>query len=170
MFVGIVLLVLVIDTFPAPGSIFEPRAITAILDQVGFGHGAWSMYSPDPAMKIDQLSAELTFTDGGVETWDSPNWQEVGSWEKFREFRLINYCNRQLVGSSAAQDDLANYLARTVTHRTSRSSPTTATALELKLLKNERRILPPEDGAFPDSEETYWMSSSMTIRQWSFEP
>lgn len=117
LFLGAWLLLLLVDAFPRT-SLFHQRLknwVDPLLDVTGLWQGTWQLFAPE-ADKIDvRVTAEIRYADGSTRSWESPDWRDMSSWQKFINFRSMEYHDAvRRNDNSAAWDSLADYLARTV--------------------------------------------------------
>jgi hypothetical protein len=156
--------VILLDVIPPTWPWFSrPKFwLSQILNRVGLWQGQWTMFAPDPVLENASLSAEFEIKDQKPETWDSPDWQHVGTFEKFYRFRHMNFYNRvHLDRNRAALNDFSDYLA---IHN--RSSP----VLRLKVFRNSMTLLPMEEASIPDREDWTWVSRSDFLTERRYDP
>lgn len=135
--------------------------LSAALQRVGLSQGEWKMFAPNPVINNGWYSAEIRSLSGEVAHWDSPIWAGKNGWDKFVNFRQMNYYNRlPSPRNSPATFDLADYLAR------KRSYP----AASITLYRNQFQINMPEDGSLPSREETIWTFSTVSIVNQNYQP
>ena len=111
------LLLLLVDTLPRT-SLFHQRLknwVDPVLDVTGLWQGTWQLFAPE-ADKIDiRVTAEISYADGSTRAWESPDWREMSRWQKFANFRSMEYFDAvRRNENSPAWASLADYLARTV--------------------------------------------------------
>lgn len=116
-FLGAWLFVLFVDALPRT-SLFHQRLknwVDPFLDVAGLWQGSWQLFAPE-VDKIDvRVTAEIAYADGSTRLWQSPDWRDVSSWQKFLNFRSMEYFDAvRNNDNSAAWESLADYLARTV--------------------------------------------------------
>ncbi|MES2920416.1 MAG: hypothetical protein V4819_02650 [Verrucomicrobiota bacterium] len=117
LFLGAWLLVLFVDALPRTSQ-FHQRLkdwVDPFLDVTGLWQGTWQLFAPNPD-KIDiRMTAEITYADGSTRSWESPDWRDMSSGQKFVNFRAMEYFdNVRRNDNSAAWGSLADYLARTI--------------------------------------------------------
>lgn len=167
LFAGLVVLLLLSDTFPQLEQPQPESRLRRWLSPIGLWQGAWSMYAPDPTFRTVRLSAEITLADGALLTWEMPEWTEKSCWDRFVGHRQLNYNNQLDATNGPAYDDFADYLRRAWLPRQADGE---ADAVELRFVVSELRILPPQDEQFPTADNTGWMSGTQTRRQWDLRP
>ncbi|MES2657796.1 MAG: hypothetical protein V4689_04215 [Verrucomicrobiota bacterium] len=111
------LLLLFVDAIPRTSLIHQRLKIWVdpFLDVTGLWQGTWQLFAPE-ADKIDvRVAAEISYADGTTRSWKSPDWRDMSSWQKFVNFRAMEYYdNVRGDANSPAWGSLADYLARTV--------------------------------------------------------
>lgn len=117
LFLGAWLLLLFVDTLPSTSLIHQrlKDKVDPFLDVTGLWQGTWQLFAPEPD-KIDvRVTAEISYADGSTRTWQSPDWRDTSSWQKFVNFRAMEYFdNVRDDDNAAAWGSLADFLARTV--------------------------------------------------------
>ncbi len=113
-FVAVVVL-LVVDAFPMQSWMLPVKRPVALLTDVsGLRQGSWSMFTPNPVINNRWISAEMQTKDGRKLNWDSPLWSRASTWDKFVQFRHVNYYNRvHQPWCRAGRNDFLDYIART---------------------------------------------------------
>ena len=116
LFIVIMLAIMLLDGMPSAG-VMHDRAkqwIDPWLDASGLWQGHWALFAPDVLKRNARVSAELEDTNGISLHWQSPRFQELSIFERFRAFRegefFDNIRNNDFTG---ARDSVASYLART---------------------------------------------------------
>ncbi len=117
LFLGVWLVLLFVDALPV-SSLFHRRLkdwVHPFLSATGLWQGSWQLFAPE-VDKIDvRVTAEISYADGSVRTWTSPDWRDMSAWEKFIHFREMEYFDsvrRDM--NSGAWESLADFLARNV--------------------------------------------------------
>lgn len=117
LFLGAWLFLLFVDALPRTSLLHQrlKNWVDPFLDVTGLWQGSWQLFAPE-ADKIDvRVTAEINYADGSTRSWESPDWREMSSWQKFVNFRSMEYYDAvRRNDNSAAWDSLADYLARTV--------------------------------------------------------
>ncbi len=91
-FVLSILVLIVADVWPAQSwNVRIKKPIAQALDWMGLRQGSWAMFTPDPVLNNRWISAEMKTRDGQTLNWDSPLWSRASGWDKFVQFRHINY-------------------------------------------------------------------------------
>ncbi|MCA9162869.1 MAG: hypothetical protein KDA62_07810 [Planctomycetales bacterium] len=169
------------------------HAVTTVYQQLGLSQDGWGMFAPDPELDNGSIGAVVTLDDGRELMWFSPAWGEVGSGDKFRRFRYINYFNRlRLPENRPAAEDLADYLARTVPP-TAGESPVLETdylppmisvdgeddsdadatkpaARHVELFVNSMQMAVEKHTPLPPHDEATWLISSRSLVSRRYEP
>ncbi len=163
-FVSAAVVVILLDTIPPTWPWFtQPKLwLSHVLNRVGLWQGQWTMFAPDPILENALLSVDFEIKDQKSDSWDSPNWKQVGTLEKFYRFRHMNFYNRlHLDHNKLALNDFLDYLA---IHRS--NSP----VVKLKVYRNAMTLLPSEDGSILDRQEWIWVSRSDFLSERRYEP
>lgn len=117
VFLGAWLLLLFVDALPRTSLIHQrlKNWVDPLLDVTGLWQGTWQLFAPE-ADKIDvRVTAEISYADGSTRSWESPDWRNLSSWQKFVSFRSMEYYDAvRRNDNSAAWDSLVDYLTRTV--------------------------------------------------------
>ncbi len=164
IFFLIAVAVMALDITPPsfPGMSRPKRWLSAVLNRVGLWQGQWVMFSPDPFLNNAYLTAEIDDKDGNRTYWDSPDWKQASSSEKFYRFRYMNYYNRIYIKENLlATNDFADYLA----HTSSRSP-----VRRLTLVRTKMTMVLPEAEALPKRDDTIWISSSNFLTERHYDP
>lgn len=161
LFALIVICVICVDSMPYHRSLQGvKKGLSAVLNRVGLWQGGWSMFAPNPVINNGWYSAEIRSRSGEVTNWDSPIWGRTSGWEKFINFRHMNYYNRLSASwNTAALYDLADYLARR-----------RSLAASITLYRNQLRINMPDDGSLATREEIEWLFTTESIVNKNYEP
>ena len=148
IFLLIVMVLITIDVWPVQRwNRIAKQPVAQSLDMIGLRQGSWAMFTPNPVLNNRWFSAEMTTKDGKITNWDSPLWSRASVWDKFVQFRHVNYYNRVyqpwcLPGAK----DYMNYRARQ-----------SAEELEsIQLHQNHLELVMPEDGTLPPRDEAEW--------------
>jgi hypothetical protein len=182
---GALTLSIAVETMPGEfwGAATLKRYSNFITNRIGVWQGEWPLFAPDPIINNSWISAELWRPDGTLaNTWNSPYWAGESGFEKFRNFRMLNYYNRLVFREIVVGQDLADYLLkhefgfdmRPVDVSAEGEEPTQADgkvktaghnqtlpgSWQLVLHRNRLNISLPEEGGFPTREETTWVSTS----------
>lgn len=147
-FVLAVVALVIIDAWPAQTSVlFLKKPVAQLMDIVGLRQGSWAMFTPNPVINNRWISADMHTKDGRVIHWDSPLWSRASTWDKFVQFRRINYYNRiHQTWCMAGRYDFLDYVGRT--------SGEELESIQLHL--NRMDLIMPADGSLPLREETEW--------------
>lgn len=115
--------------------------VDPVLDVTGLWQGRWNLFAPKPKMVDVHLTAELTYADGSVHRWRSPDWRALGVLERARLFRHMEYYDTVSSGDNrAAWPALARHLART------EGRARTDGALPVRVDLYRHRVRPPPPG------------------------
>ncbi|MFN3189621.1 MAG: hypothetical protein ACE361_03775 [Aureliella sp.] len=158
------MLVIAVDVAPTDGALgwlanygIKPTVET-VTGYSGLWQRSWSMFAPDPEVANLWVSADLyDELDRNVGFWNSPYWGNESGWEKFRNFRAVNYYNRFCVSNSpGVGTDLASFLVRSplsplVDRDQVAAAEVFANSLELQFA---------EKGSIPAPNEMVWVTKS----------
>jgi len=107
----------------------QPYANAIGIDQ------AWGVFAPDPRQESIELEAEITYPDGGQESWRAPERDAViGTYSDYRWRKLTE--NAIVQGDGPIARQLALWVVRHERKRTERPSG-------VVLIKHSRKTLPP---------------------------
>ncbi len=150
---------IVLDTLPGSWSCLQrPKFyVSQVLKPIGLAQGEWTLFSPNPDVDNGWFSAEIVDYQDVKTQWMSPIWSEWTIWEKFYQFRHINFYNRLATTKyMQAWDDFADYLGRQYRERHAQVQ-----LKQVSLYRNSMRMLPlPDDGTLPPAEDLAWMTSN----------
>lgn len=154
-----------IDTFPDAWSTrFALRSrVQSVLAILGLAQGDWPLFAPNPGMFHGYVVGDAIDGQGNTAFWTSPEWPKASAWQKFVDFRHMNYYHR-VIGTKEGASDFADYLLRSIPDRESvqpgfrwtedegilRSEPIVPPVREITLYHREERInisyeeLPPD--------------------------
>ena len=110
-------IVIAIDAEPSTCTAHQrlKNALDPALDASGLWQESWRLFAPETDSINTRVSARIQFVDGTEVQWESPDWPEMSSWQKFTHFRHMEYFDKlRNDESSAAWGPFAAYLARTV--------------------------------------------------------
>ena len=111
--------------------------------RLGIEQNGWQLYAPVPDYWNLRIRANITYPDGAVRKWQSPDWSAVSSWQKMRLARHINYYEYLADGESSMYwPHFADYLQRTVP----RSSDGRAPA-KIRLSQHWAEVPPLKEGS-----------------------
>lgn len=117
LFLGGWLLLVCVDALPRTSLLHQRLKdwVDPFLDVTGLWQGTWQLFAP-AADKIDiRVTAEISYADGSSRWWESPDWRDMSSGQKFVHFRAMEYYDTvRRDENRAAWESLADYLARTV--------------------------------------------------------
>ena len=121
-FLVALLLLFFVDALPV-----EDRyraSVDPILDVSGLWQEQWRLFAPEVDKVNTRVSARVLFADGATASWHSPDWPSLSVWQRFVEFRRMEYFDSvRLDANSSAWPPLARYLSKTVPHPSGASSP-----------------------------------------------
>ena len=163
VFALLVIFVIVLDTLPRSWGWLRPpkQMLSSVLNRVGLWQGEWPLFAPDPVINNGWFTAEVHAIDGTVTQWSSPYWSEASGWDKFIDFRHVDYFNRLTLRTNApAADDLADYLACEANKPVAR----------VKLYKNLVTLQMPDDGTLPPRDELGWIFNSEPVSIRRYQP
>jgi len=109
--------VLLIDALPSTCTAHQrlKNTIDPALDATGLWQESWRLFAPEPDSVNSRISARLEYSDGTELLWQSPDWQNTSAWQRFTQFRRMEYFDSlRLDNSRAAWAPFANYLAETL--------------------------------------------------------
>ena len=117
LLLGAWLVLLFVDALPRTSLLHQrlKNWVDPFLDATGLWQGTWQLFAPE-ADKIDiKVTAEISYADGTTRLWESPDWRDMSRWQKFVNFREMEYYDAvRRDENSAAWPSLADHLARTV--------------------------------------------------------
>lgn len=132
--------------------------VARIMDLIGLRQGSWAMFTPNPVLNNRWISADMQTKDGQTVHWDSPLWSRATGWDKFVQFRHINYYNRIFQSwCMAGARDFIKYLFKTF------DQPLESVQLHI----NRMDLIMPEDGSLPPRDEAEWR---LVSEPWLNEP
>lgn len=148
VFILAVMVMIAADACPAPScSLVIKKPVAQFLDLVGLRQGSWAMFTPNPVLNNRWFSAEMTTKDGKVTNWDSPLWSRATVWDKFVQFRHVNYYNRiYQPWCWRGANDYMQYRARQAGEELE----------SIQLHQNHLDLVMPEDGTLPPRDEAEW--------------
>lgn len=144
----LLLFALVVDALPPLGSAHENLQddLDWIYDKTGLWQGRWKLFAPNVDKVNVAVSADLTYEDGTIQHWRSPDWSKMNGFVKHRYFRHMEYFDSiRLDKYKAAWRPFAIYLARSVPHPKDSNIP----VVHVKLTRHWVNIPP------PDKKKTY---------------
>lgn len=151
--------IVIVDVTPWGGlsSTLPVTATNEAANAMGIWQGQWQMFAPNPSVNHYWLSAEIIAPDGTKEDWASPYWPSISAWEKFLNFRSLNYYNRICTRTYRhAAEDLADFLVRE--HAT--KNDLRPEEIKIKLYANGLSMADPPKGEMPPAEEITWVTFS----------
>lgn len=117
LLLGAWLLLVLVDALPRTSLLHQrlKNRVDPFLDVTGLWQGTWQLFAPGPD-KIDvRVTAEISYADGRTRSWQSPDWRDMSGWQKFVNFRAMEYYDTvRRNENSAAWESLADYLVQTV--------------------------------------------------------
>lgn len=132
-------------------------ATKELANATGIWQGQWHMFAPNPGVNHYWLSAEIVGPDGTREDWMSPYWPGISAWEKFLNFRSLNYYNRLCTrGYRHAAEDLADFLVR----QKAAELGTSPEKISIKLYANGLSMADPPAGEMPPVDDITWVTFS----------
>ena len=109
----------------------------------GIEQNGWQLYAPIPDYWNLRIRAEITYPDGDIRQWQSPDWSAVSSWQKMRLARHINYYEFLAdVESSMYWPHFADLLHRTVPRSADGRAPT-----KIQLSQHWAEVPPLKEGS-----------------------
>ena len=154
LFVACIMAMILIDAWPTAISLVVKRPVAAVLDLIGLRQGSWTMFTPNPVINNRWITAEVRTKDGQMLTWDSPLWVRASVWDKFVQFRHVNYYNRIFQSwCSQAAYDFMDYRMRQCDEEPD----------SIQMHINRMNLVMPEDGSLPKRDEAEW---SLTTEPW----
>ena len=118
-FLVLIITVVLIDGMPS-STLLHRKAkalIDPVLDVTGIWQGSWQLFAPNVDKENSRVEALLVFEDGTKRKWTSPDWTQMGLWDRFRHFRHMEYYDSiRMDGNRGAWDALARYLVRNIKH------------------------------------------------------
>lgn len=132
--------------------------LVAATRQLGVHSGPWMMFCPIPSADNAMLVVDVE-GKAGRRIWESPDWRDLGTIQKWRSFRMINYVNRiVMAGASSPAEDLAAFHAQ----RAGGLSPDQRACVSAVGWK----LVPPAEGGIPDDSEVTWMLYQRELGCW----
>ena len=113
------LVVIAIDAAPeiGIGHRYLKDKLDPLLDKTGLWQGQWKLFAPEPDQINVGITAEITYGDGQISVWHSPQWRSLSAWQRFLQFRHAEFIdNVRKDENSCVWPSYADYLARTVPH------------------------------------------------------
>ena len=189
---AILAVVIAMETYPRawPGGNWMKSYLTPITNRLGLWQGEWPLFAPNPTLNNAWISAELRGPDGTYAMWNSPYWATESGWEKFRNFRKVNYTNRLPFREILAGQDLADHLLKhefkldlravespeddeklaneqsveDVVAEASLIKPSSKAGVwRMDLYYNKLNLSLPAEGGFPSRDEATWISTSKKL-------
>jgi hypothetical protein len=184
LFVVAMLSVIVIETMPRSvnghsirGSVTLKHQLAPFTKFTGLWQGEWPLFAPNPVLNNAWISAEISAPSGERSEWNSTFWASASTWEKFRQFRYINFYNRLPFRGAGVADDFADFIARQQIGQNVRAitsdeslNSTGEPTWSLQLNRNQMDISLPDDGTLPPREETTWIISSSHLSTREYRP
>ncbi len=148
-FVLAVCLLITVDACPLTSwNAMVKLPVARLMDWIGLRQGTWAMFAPNPVLSNRWVSAQMKTQTGQTLIWDSPLWARASIWDKFVQFRHVNYYSRiNQTWCIPAAHDYLNYKFH--------NAPEPLESIQLNL--NRMEIMMPEDGSLPPRDEAQWM-------------
>ena len=110
-------LVIAIDAVPSTCTAHQrlKDSLDPALDVTGLWQESWRLFAPEPDSINTRVTAVVTYDDGSQSVWKSPEWTDYSAWQKFTDFRHMEYFDKLRTDDSrGAWEPFAAYLALTV--------------------------------------------------------
>ena len=160
-FLACFLVLILIDGLPST-SLFHgrlKRVVDPLLDASGLWQQSWQLFAPEVDKMNVRMSATFRYVDGEERAWQSPDWPDMGSLEKFVRFREMEFVDAVRQDANAgAWASYARFLERRYGHPNKELSSIT-------LRRHWVTVPPPTAG---DRQTRQWplpMEGSYTIWQ-----
>lgn len=162
--VAVLVAVMVLDVIPW-GLLPDDRPkewLNTLIGRAGMWQSQWTMFTPRPQVNHFWMTANIQDASGQrLDDYSSPYWPTVGSWEKFVDFRYVNFFNRlSLPKNRIATHDFAEYLSRSLGAGEGRDPPA---PVRVELYLNNVQMDPLSDGELPPKEEIGWIMQSQLL-------
>ena len=108
-------LVMLIETLPNSTLVHTAieKRVDPILVRTGLWQGKWDLFAPTVDFFNSRMEATLTWEDGTQTFWSVPNWMEYSNWQKFVEFRRMEYYDTMHnIPDKSGWNAFANYLVQ----------------------------------------------------------
>ncbi len=154
-FLIVLICLMLLDALPTGSKAHKSivKKIDPVLDVTGLWQGRWRLFAPSADKVNTRLSARITFSDGSTYLWDSPSWSEMSAWQRFTQFRHMEYFDSiRTDKNSGAWDSLARYLGqkalgqkalRQAANANIKRKRQTGTALQTVVLSRHSAEIPP---------------------------
>ena len=133
LFIAVLLAVMIVDVCPKLGPLHNQAkiAIGPWLFRTGLWQGGWQLFAPRIDKVNSRIRAVITFEDGQISYWNSPDWPQMSRTQRFLRFREAEFLDGvRLGGSMAIWPGFADYLARTQPHPLGAAVPVASVTLE----------------------------------------
>jgi hypothetical protein len=112
--IAVVLLLVFLDAMPQSPVALRLR-IQPLVQRLGIHQEVWGMFTPNPDSLNIRWQAEITYRDGKMARWSTPQWRSLPVGVRFLGQRRQEYCD-MLVTQEAmpAWEDAARFLARSL--------------------------------------------------------
>ncbi len=112
-----------------------------VVDKLGLWQGNWRLFAPDPDHMNTWVEAKVTFSDGGVWAWKTPDWRRRGHLEKFIQGRHPKFWDAfRLDNRRSVWPYIADYAARIAPRPSPGARPRT-----VELIRHWWDVPPPDE-------------------------
>jgi len=115
LFIFALLFLLLVDALPCThdGHKRVKDFIDPVVDRLGLWQGNWRLFAPDPDHMNTWVEAKVTFSDGSIWRWETPDWRKRGHLEKFVQGRHPKFWDAfRLDKRKGVWPHVADYAAR----------------------------------------------------------
>ena len=164
----ILAILFIVDVLPWTWTAVKPvkKVVNSLTSPAGIWQNEWALFAPNPVVANSWITADVQLPDGSLEQWQNTYWADASAWERFANFRMLNYTNRvQIPSNYAAADDLAESIARQYATDLGLDikEGLKDTGITVTVYSNGASLVMPEDGSLPTEEEQTWVAFSNVI-------